>query len=701
MKTIKMKMTLLFGILMAVVCVGLAVSSFAAAQNALVAKSENSMKQLAHEAAKAIDARLSGYLNVLEILSDNEAFHEGGISGEKQQDIIERLQKEVSRGGYLHMAFVQEDGSALYEDGSHAAFQEDCIQQSLLGKMAVTEPMLVNNELVMMYSVPVKYNGQIIGVLVGIREGYELGNMAEETSNGDTGSAFVINNKGYTIAHSEKEMMQNLLESLKVSMEVPSSGEPDSVSSATQDTNSTNDASDEKKSGESENSLPEYSNFMKLQQAMANGEEGYGEYVYEGTSKIMGYAPIADRGWSIGLEISRKEALTGINILIISMIVIGGIFVLFSLVIVYFTARRMSRPIEYLTDICCQMSSGDFTAEPEEKYIKRSDEMGKLAVACHSITDSTKALLKENMDISGRIADTSQQLDYMIQAFTKMMKEIFTAIDQITEGNQEQAESTQLGVKQMKEMEELMEQEQLNMVGLHHSSGTVEELKEEGFALLKELVEKTEANGTLSKEIHQVFNETNQSAAKIFDISRMISDITKQTKLVALNAAIEAARAGVAGRGFSVVAGEVEMLAEGADKLSREINAVVEELRGKALSSIEKMDKIAATITSQSQSVEMTQTKFIGISDAVEVTRNNIETLNQSMKEMGRKKNEVVKVMMNLSSVSEENAAGTEEVSASVQGQSTYLERIADLSGLLSNMSVQLKEHAQKYKFTL
>lgn len=700
MKTIKMKMTLLFGILMAVVCAGLAVSSFAAAQKALVAKSENSMKQLAHEAAKAIDTRLSSYLNSLEILSDNEAFHGDGISGENQQNIIERLQKEVSRGGYLHMAFVQEDGSALYEDGSHAALQEECIQQSLLGKMTVTEPMFVNNELVMMYSVPVKYNGQIIGVLVGIRDGYELGNLAEETSNGATGSAFIINEKGYTIAHSEKEMMQNLLGSLKVSMEVPSSGEPDSVSSATQDANSTNDASDEKESGEPGNNLPEYSNFTKLQQAMANGEEGYGEYVYEGTSKIMGYAPIADRGWSVGLEISRKEALAGINILIISMIAIGGTFILFSLVIVYFTARRMSRPIEYLTDICCQMSSGDFTAEPEEKYIKRSDEMGKLAVACHSITDSTKALLKENMDISGQIADTSLQLDYMIQAFTKMMKEIFTAIDQITEGNQEQAESTQLGVKQMKEMEELMEQEQLNMVGLHHSSGTVEELKEEGFALLKELVEKTEANGTLSKEIHQVFNETNQSAAKIFDISRMISDITKQTKLLALNAAIEAARAGAAGRGFSVVASEVETLAEGADKLSREINAVVEELRDKTLSSIEKMDKIAATITSQSQSVEMTQTKFIGISDAVEVTRNNIETLNQSMKEMSLKKNEVVKVIMNLSSVSEENAAGTEEVSASVQGQSTYLERIADLSGLLSDMSVQLKEHAQKYKFT-
>jgi methyl-accepting chemotaxis protein len=699
MKTIKMKMTLLFGILMAVICVGLVVSSFAAAQKALVEKSENSMKQLACQAAKAIEAKLSNYLNSLDTLSNNQVFYSDGTLAERQ-NITEILQKEVSRGGYLHMAFVNNNGSALYEDGSITNLEGDYIQQALQGKMVVTEPMVIDNELVMAYSVPVKEEEQIIGVLVGIRDGYELGELAGETSNGDTGSAFIINDKGNTIAHSKKEVMEELLNSLSVNVASSASEETDSVSSATQQTSSGEDASNEDKSKEAGNDLLGYSNFSKLQQAMANGEEGYGEYVYEGTSKILGYAPIEGRSWSVGLEINRKEALEGINLLIISMVIIGSIFMLLALIIVYLTARRMSKPIEYLTDICCQMSAGDFTIEPKEKYIKRKDEMGKLAVACHSITDSTRILLKENMDISGQIADTSQKLDDMIQAFTKMMKEIFTAVDQIAAGNQEQAESTQVGVKQMKEMEELIEHEQQNMLGLHHSSGTVEALKEEGFILIKELVGKTEANGTLSREIHQVFNETNQSAAKIFDISRMISDITKQTKLLALNAAIEAARAGEAGKGFSVVASEVEALAEGADKLSREINEVVEELRDRTVSSIEKMDKIAATITSQSQSVEMTQAKFIGISDAVEVTRNNIETLNQSMKEMGVKKNEVVKVIMNLSSVSEENAAGTEEVSASVQEQSTYLEQIAGLSGLLSNMSEQLKGHTQKYKFS-
>ncbi len=699
MKTVKMKMTLLFGILMTVICIGLMVSSYAAAQKALAEKSESSMKQLACQSAKLIDARLSNYLNSLDALSNNAVFRVENASPEEQKKIADVLQKESSRGGYLHIALVDREGRAFYEDGSHNDLQGDYLQQSLSGRMVITEPGIINNQLVMMYSVPIKNEEQVIGVLVGIRDGYELGDLAGEAANGDTGSAFIINDQGNTIAHSQKERIQDIISLLSVNAQATASEKPDLVSSATQETSSCEDASDGDKGTELKNNLLGDSNFNKLQQAMANGEEGYGEYVYKGTSKIMGYAPIEGRGWSIGLEINRTEALAGINLLILSMVIIGVLFVLFALIVVYLTAGNMSKPIEYLTDICCEMSAGDYTIEPEKKYIKRRDEIGRLAAAFHSITESTRVLLKENMDISGQMADTSCKLDNMIQAFTKMMKEIFTAVDQIAAGNLEQAENTQFGARQMNEMEQLIELEQQNMLGLYDSSDTVEELKEEGFALIKELVEKTEANGTLSKEINQVFHETNQSAARIFDISRMISDITEQTKLLALNAAIEAARAGEAGRGFSVVAGEVKMLAEAADRLSKEINAVVEEMRDKTVSSMEKLDRIAATITLQSQSVEMTRAKFIGISDAVEATRISIETLSQSMKEMGDKKNEVVKVIMNLSSVSEENAAGTEEVSASVQEQSTYLEQIANLCSFLSSMSEQLKEHAQKYRY--
>jgi methyl-accepting chemotaxis protein len=706
MKTVKMKMTLLFGVLMTVICVGLAASSFITAENALIDKTKNSIKSLSYQAAKSVDARLSNYLNIMEALTYNELFLNPQDSEGYEKSITEFLKKEVVLGEYIHMAFVSNDGNALYEDGSYAEIKEaDYFKQALSGERVVTAPRFSDkNELVMIYAVPVKNNNEVIGVLIGVRDGFELGNLAGEAADGKTGSAFVINSSGNTIAHSNKDMMQNLLNSLSINSQ-QSQGEVDSVSSATAvtATESTENADMTKEpevnsSTEGQNLLG-YSNFGNLQLAMAEGKAGYGEYEYDGTSKILGYAPIESFGWSIGIEINKAEALSGIDELTKNFTIIGSMFFVVALIIVYMVARQMSKPIEHLTNISYQMSNGDYSVEPEAKYTRRKDEMGRLALAFRAITDATKILLQNNVDISKQISDTSQQLDYMIQQFTKMMKEISLAVDQIANGNLEQAENTQRGAYRMSEMEKLIEQGQSNMLGLHNSSDKVEQLKEEGFVLLDDLVKKTAASSKLTKEINEEFAETNKSAAKISDISLKIGNISKQTKLLALNASIEAARAGESGKGFAIVAKEVESLTEQTNKLSSEINEIVDDLSIKSTSSIRKMEQIEGTTAQQAHSVEMTQTKFLGIAEAIEVTRTNIDTLNISINEMSNEKNEVVKIMADLSATSEENASGTEEVSASVHEQAEYLGQIASLSGLLSDMSEQLKEHTKKYKF--
>lgn len=705
MKTVKMKMTLLFGVLITVICVGLAASAFITAENALIDKTKNSIKSLSYQAAKSVDARLSNYLNIMEALTYSELFLNSQDSESYENNITDFLKKEVVLGEYIHMAFAGKDGNALYDDGSFGEIKEtDYFKQALSDERVVTAPRFSeSNELVMIYAVPVKYDNQVIGVLVGVRDGFELGNLAGEAADGKTGSAFVINTSGNTIAHSNKDMMQNLLDSLSIKSQQSQGEGVDSVSSATTPKESTENADitkgPEVTSSAGGQNLLGYSNFGNLQVAMAEGKAGYGEYEYEGTSKILGYAPIESLGWSIGLEINKDEALSGIDELTKNFAIIASIFFCVALIIVYMVARQMSIPIEHLTSISYQMSNGDYSVEPEAKYTRRKDEMGRLALAFRAITDATKILLQNNVDISKQISDSSQKLDYMIQQFTKMMNEISLAVDQIASGNLEQAENTQLGAYRMSEMEKLIEQGQLNMLGLHNSSDKVEQLKEEGFVILDDLVKKTAASSKLTKEINEEFAETNKSAAKISDISLKISNITKQTKLLALNASIEAARAGESGKGFAIVAKEVELLTEQTNKLSSEINGIVDELSIKSTSSIRKMDQIEGTTAQQAHSVEMTQAKFIGIAEAIEVTRTNIDTLNISVNEMSNEKNEVVKIITDLSATSEENASGTEEVSASVHEQAEYLGQIASLSSMLSEMSEQLKEHTKKYKF--
>jgi methyl-accepting chemotaxis protein len=224
-------------------------------------------------------------------------------------------------------------------------------------------------------------------------------------------------------------------------------------------------------------------------------------------------------------------------------------------------------------------------------------------------------------------------------------------------------------------------------------------MKEEGFTILEDLVEKTKANSSISKEIQQVILDTHESARRIEEISHMIGGIAKQTNLLALNAAIEAARAGDSGKGFSVVAEEVRILAEDADRLSKEIATVINDLREKAAGSVEKMDEVSAIVSQQSGSVEMTRLKFEGIAESIEETRMAIQVITRSVEEMGNKKNEVVKIIMNLSAVSEENASGTEEVSQSIGEQSNYMQEVLNLSKNLSGMAEKMDASLARFRF--
>ncbi len=583
MKTIKTKMTLLFGILILIICSGMGFISFQASSEALIADTEKSMSQLAMEASQAVNAGISQYLNSLEAVAANELFYNSEATDAYDQKIMNILQKETKRAGYLYMAFVNQAGQAIYEDGGHSDLsREDYIKRGLNGERVVSDPMVIkDNQIIMVYAVPVMDGTKAEGVLIGLRDAYELGELASQITYGESGNAYIMNRHGNTIAHSDKEKLVSVLNQVSAQTGKDGASTADGISSATQAADAVTSASVTE--GQQGQNLLGFENFEQFQQDMANGKAGFGEYKADGETKYMGYAPIGELGWSFALEINKSEVLSALDRLRGSFVLITLLSLLIGFGVVYFISDRISKPLGYLTKIC-------------------------------------------------------------------------------------HAES-------------------------------VERMKEEGFSILEDLVEKTKANSSISKEIQQVILDTHESARRIEEISHMIGGIAKQTNLLALNAAIEAARAGDSGKGFSVVAEEVRILAEDADRLSKEIATVINDLREKAAGSVEKMDEVSAIVSQQSGSVEMTRLKFEGIAESIEETRMAIQVITRSVEEMGNKKNEVVKIIMNLSAVSEENASGTEEVSQSIGEQSNYMQEVLNLSKNLSGMAEKMDASLARFRF--
>jgi len=265
----------------------------------------------------------------------------------------------------------------------------------------------------------------------------------------------------------------------------------------------------------------------------------------------------------------------------------------------------------------------------------------------------------------------------------------------MAKGAGDQARDTEIGSVKVNEIGNMIAEEELQRQVLNKAADEVVRLKEEGFQTLNELVEKTEASNKASKEIYNA----SDSAKKIENASQMIRSIAGQTNLLSLNAAIEAARAGEAGRGFAVVADEIRKLAEDSNRFTKEIEGIVIELTDKTNSAVTTMQGAAALTEAQTKGVEVTKTKFEGISEAIEKTKDAISMLNKTGEAMNLKKDEIIDVIQSLSALSEENAAGTEEASASVEEQTASMEQIAEASEELAKLAEEMQRGIAKFKF--
>jgi methyl-accepting chemotaxis protein len=691
MKTIKMRMLLLLGSLLVMICLGLGFVAYGTSSEALISNTEQTMPTFALEGSKTIEAGILKHFNGLEAVAFYDKVNRFNSSEQNLLDAKAILKTELQRAGHKRMALIAEDGSAIYDDGSQADLKEaEYFKRAIAGEKVVSNPMRYGeeNEIVMVYAVPIQRdNEKPTGVLMALRDGYELSELASQITYGKSGAAFIVNGMGHTIAHSKQEMLSEALQESQQSVDASSGATAVDANSG---------ATVSKEGGEN---LLGFENFSNLQSEMTQGNIGFGEYRFEGQSKFMGFAPIGNFGWTIAVEINKDEVLSGLDALKIKFIMMALFSLMISLMIVYFIARSIDQPISYLTKECHQMAAGDFTSVLEEKYKRRSDEIGALAKAFQMIGDNLKKLLEENAIISNKVFASSQDLNGMIEQSSKAVREVAETVEQIADGSHAQAQDTQFGVGKIDEMGQLIEQEQSYMRDLNESADKVDQIKEEGFSILEDLVEKTKANNQITSEIYHVIITTNESANKIEKISHMIGSIAKQTNLLALNAAIEAARAGDAGKGFSIVADEIRKLSEDADRFSKEITISIGELNEKASGSVDKMQEVSQIVLSQTESVEMTKTKFEGIAAAIGKTRESIRILSGSAQKMKVKKEEVIHIIKNLSAVSEENASGTEEVTASIEEQTAYMEQISDLSQTLSYLAAEMDKSIDQFKY--
>ncbi len=388
----------------------------------------------------------------------------------------------------------------------------------------------------------------------------------------------------------------------------------------------------------------------------------------------------------------------------LAITIIGNLIVLLfiGITIAVIMRKQVKEPVGLLEEALTYISTyhlnmGDIEKKAQ-KYIERKDEIGSAFRAGVAMTDNISELVTKIYGTSENLTATSEELTATAQSTVASSKDVSYAVENIAEGATSQAGDTQQAAESVEQVNISIGKMIVDIEKLVNAVDSIEELKNEGLNHLSELLEVAEDTNKSAALVTDVIMDTNQGAEEISKASQMIQSISDQTNLLALNAAIEAARAGDAGRGFAVVAEEIRKLAEESAGFTSEIGKVIDGLKVKTQSAVETMANVKKSVELQSEKLDDTKDNFNNIASALDESKKMVEHLSGESKEIEDYNTQIISIIENLSAIAEQNAASTQQASATVLSQVQALEDVSETAENLSKVAIALQEEVSKFE---
>lgn len=388
-----------------------------------------------------------------------------------------------------------------------------------------------------------------------------------------------------------------------------------------------------------------------------------------------------------------RENLYGIiNELIRFAVVLMTIVVLENV----FVSKKIVRVILQNVSGIKKIASGNLAFQIDRKVTKRKDELGDIGNEMNSLIASLTAIVNSIKENSVALKHASNELKDTSLQSSKISDEFSVVVEEIAEATTSQAVETQSVYHNMQEIEHAIEQIVTSIQELSKNSDDINTADQSATSLLLDLCKFNEETLDSIHKIAAQINMTNDSAEKIKEASTIIADIAEETSLLALNASIEAARAGEAGRGFSIVAGEIQKLSEETSQSANEINQIIAALVENSSEMVNMMTEVNNTVNNQSQKLERTQEEFEDVSVNIQKSVSRVNDIKMAVAELDKQKDSTMKNIKELETLSQNNAASTQEATASCEEMNAGVNNIAQASIELNQISDTLME---KIKF--
>lgn len=419
-----------------------------------------------------------------------------------------------------------------------------------------------------------------------------------------------------------------------------------------------------------------------------------------GEEYCVAYSPIKDaNGNIIGMAFAGKPTADmnkAIRKSILSILSIGIVIMVITLIIVFFVANKLVTAIIAVNTLINDLSVGVF--RKTDVMTERGDEIGQIINNTNSLVDVLTNVINDIKNIANTIRDHSTDLSDTSSQIRDTTEGVSIAAQELAKGAMDQNESIEKMTDNLDMLSDAIHTVAENATVLAISSAEIDTVSKDSASALSQLVDNMNVMEDSVAEIATTMEDTNQAVINVNQKVDGITSIADQTNLLALNASIEAARAGEAGRGFAVVAEEIGNLAKESSNTADEIRQEMKELlsqAGKAREKADEANNIGKNVTAVlNETVEKINTLISSINGTIEGV-NNISALTQ---ECDASKVVILESVNSLSSISEENAASTQETSASMQEMSANIHVLANSAQELKTVAEKLDEDLEFFK---
>lgn len=583
-------------------------------------------------AADAVEWRMDNYWTALQEAAASDIFRE---SAPDAPELVPVRDEIASRNGFIYTGKMDADGlsSTGYSYAEEEYFQQ-CKENM---KPYISDIMNDGQRMIFLLEVPIIIDGRFEGVVYGGINADFLSDIVVNLSMGNDGVAYILDNKGNVIGHRERSVVEsgsNMIEAAKTDAGV--------------------------------------ADVAAVNQRMIQGETGFGAYTFYGDNKFVGFAPIdGNQEWSIAIETSQREFKSTLDRSILLTILVVFLVVLATFPVAVLVGRSISGPIRACVLRLEKLAEGDLhTASPVVRSRDETAELTKaLDTTLHRLNDVVQdvshhlgkmgqgdfrenitrtywgdfvAIEKSMKAIHGSLKDTLLQISQSAETVASSAGQVSTGAQSLSQGATEQASA----------IHELSS----TVTGIAQNARQTAAAAEEAGLFANQADAQLGISVDYVRELNSAMEKISNSSAEISKIISTIESIAFQTNILALNASVEAARAGSAGKGFAVVSSEVRSSASESDEAAKATKELIESSIATVMEGSQVVSRVTESLNKANSIAQNVSVKMNVVVEAVESQTEAISQVTDGI-------NQISSVVQDTSSTSVESAATSQELS--------------------------------------